>query len=368
MMTRKQLKGDELQDLQNGAASAWKARGDKRDTGKNPPKTPKAQGKEVPKDMVYYAQKLNSLTDRPSDEGLDATPDIFHALIPGPSSVQASQQPSAQTTPEVHAGEGEDEEGAEQPTLAQILKAVNKCTASVQTLQQHFGGLKEEVGLIRHDFQKIRERTTAVESRVSEVEDRMAPLIRELQVTARTAIANENRNEDIENRLRRSNIRIVGLPEKAEGRDPTAFVEAWLQEVFGKDVFTPFYSVERAHRVPPRPLPPGNPPRTMLAKLLNFKDKEIILRLARERRNIQFNGVRVSFYPDFSAEVQRRRAKFGEVKRRLQRLRAMLYPAKLRIIAGGRAQFFESAADASSWLDMNEHLIRQAERPEADAD
>ena len=276
-MTRKQLKGDELPDLQNGAAPAWKTRGDKRDAGKIPPKTPKALGKEAPKDMVYYAQKMNNLADRPSDEELDATPDIFNTLLPGPSSAQASQQAPNQTTSEVSTGEVEEDEAAEQPTLAQILKAVNKCTASVQTLLQHFGGLKEEVGLIRHDFQKIRERTTAVESRVSEVEDRMAPLVRELQVTARIATANENRNEDIENRLRRSNVRIVGLPEKTEGRDPTAFVEAWLQEVFGKDAFTPFYSVERAHRVPPRPLPPGNPPRTMLAKLLNFEDKEIIL-------------------------------------------------------------------------------------------
>lgn len=64
-----------------------------------------------------------------------------------------------------------------------------------------------------------RERITAMEGRVSDVEDRMAPLIREMQVTARTATANELKNEDIENRLRRrSNVRIVGLPEKRRQR------------------------------------------------------------------------------------------------------------------------------------------------------
>lgn len=225
--------------------------------------------------------------------------------------------------------------------------------------------------MIRHDIQKIKKRTTAVEGHVSEMEDRMAPLVREMQITARTATANELKNEDIENRLRRSNIRIVGLLEKTVGRDPSEFVENWLPEIFGKGAFTPFYSIERAHRVPPRPLPPGHPPRIMLVKLLNFKDKEIILHLARERRNTQYNGVKVSFYPDFLAEVQRRRAKFGDVKRRLQRLQAnnaMLYPAKLRVLAGGRAQFFESAAEASAWLDMNEHLIRQAGRQEEEVE
>lgn len=48
-----------------------------------------------------------------------------------------------------------DEEGSEQPTLAAILKAVNKCTASVNNLQARFGGLKEEVSLLRQDIQKI---------------------------------------------------------------------------------------------------------------------------------------------------------------------------------------------------------------------
>lgn len=55
----------------------------------------------------------------------------------------------------------------------------------------------------------------------------------------------------------------MGLPEKTEGRDPTEFVEKWQIDVFGKETFTPFYSVERAHRVPPRPLPPGHPPRAL---------------------------------------------------------------------------------------------------------
>lgn len=62
--------------------------------------------------------------------------------------------------------------------------------------------------------------------------------------------------EDIENCLRHNNVRIVGLPEKVEGRDPTEFVEQWLQEVFSKESFTPVYAVERAPRVPPQPLPP----------------------------------------------------------------------------------------------------------------
>lgn len=61
------------------------------------------------------------------------------------------------------------------------------------------------------------------------------------------AAANE-RADDIENCLGRNNVRIVGLPEKVGGRDPTVLVERWLLEIFGKDAFTPLFTVEHIAR------------------------------------------------------------------------------------------------------------------------
>lgn len=168
----------------------------------------------------------------------------------------------------------------------------------------------------------------------------------------------------MENRLRRNNVCIVGLPERAEGKDPTAFVEKWLLEVFKKEAFSPFFAEERAHRVPPHPPQPGGPPRSVLAKLLYYRDRKAVLRQAWERNNILDNGTRVFFHPDFSAEVQSRRAKFTDVKRRLRLLQlpyAMLFPVKLRDTARGQAQFFESPREAVSWLDRNEQALRRRE-------
>lgn len=76
--------------------------------------------------------------------------------------------------------------------------------------------------------------------------------------------------------------------------------------------------------------------------------------------------MRLSFNPDFSSDVQKRRASFTEVKRRLQKLQApyaMLYPSRLRITARGQKKNLENAADA--WLDANVNefprVRRQAE-------
>lgn len=54
-------------------------------------------------------------------------------------------------------------------------------------------------------------------------------------------------------------------------------------------------------------------------------------------KNVQFNGTRISFYLDFSAEVQELWSHFSDVKKRLQKLQAsyaMLYPAKLGTTSG----------------------------------
>lgn len=200
-----------------------------KDTGK-PPKTPKGFGRDPP-GTCYNMPKLSGAAGQGVGEDMLATPAIFHTQ---PEDVQPTQDPSDttdQTLPDME----EDEEGdeADQPTLAEILREVHKCTALVHTLQEYFGGLKEELGFIRHDL-----RTTAGEGRISKIEDKLTLLLRDTQITARLARVNKLKSDDIENHLRRNNICIVGLPEKTEGRRPTEFAEKWLLDVFGKEVFT----------------------------------------------------------------------------------------------------------------------------------
>ena len=81
----------------------------------------------------------------------------------------------------------------------------------------------------------------------------------------------------------------------------------------------------------------------MIARILHFRDRENILRAARTIGDLQFNGNRISIYPDFSAATQKQRASFLHVKKRLRDLHmaySMMYPAKLRVV--GRAKFFSS--------------------------
>lgn len=89
-----------------------------------------------------------------------------------------------------------------------------------------------------------------------------------MQLTAQHAA----RQDDLENRLRRNNVQAIAILEHAEGKNPVAFIENGLISVFGKYTFSPMFSVEKAHRVPACPLPPGIQPHPFLFKLLNCKE------------------------------------------------------------------------------------------------
>lgn len=248
-----------------------------------------------------------------------------------------------------------------EPSLQDILTAVHSYGSSITELSADIKSVKEGLLHIRQDMQKLRERTTALEGRVSSLEDELPPIAHDLHKISTKHKETAERVEDMENRLRRSNIRIVGMPEKAEGKNPTDFIEAWLADTFGKNNLTPFFSVERAHRVPSRPPPPGGQDRPFLLKLLHYKDRDIILRLARQKVDMEIQGAKISIYPDFSAAVQKQRAKFTEVKRRMRAIPlvySMLYPAKLRVVADGAVHFFDSPNMAVNWLDRHERRLR----------
>lgn len=89
-----------------------------------------------------------------------------------------------------------------------------------------------------------------MESSVSDIEDKLPPLVQEAHTAHQLA-----KETDMGNRLCCNNIHIVGLPEKMEGRNLTTSVESWLIELFRKDIFSPFFTMERAHRTPDWPLP-----------------------------------------------------------------------------------------------------------------
>ncbi|MGH0137335.1 UNVERIFIED_CONTAM: hypothetical protein FKN15_073935 [Acipenser sinensis] len=150
---------------------------------------------------------------------------------------------------------------------------------------------------------------------------------------------------DLENRGRRKNIRIVGVPENTEGRDMKSFLNSLLRKCLGLDIDNMF-EIKRAHRsLGPKPSSEGRP-------------LQIMCKGDRATGGLREGGVewqknRVFFFQDLSQDVMLRCKKFDEVKRSLQEkgIRyTMLYPAIMKVSVNGTQHRFSSVADIRSFL------------------
>lgn len=60
----------------------------------------------------------------------------------------------------------------------------------------------------------------------------------------------ESKADDAENRSRHNNLRIVVLPEGAEGQNPVSFAERLLKILLLQSLFSAFFAIKRAHSMP----------------------------------------------------------------------------------------------------------------------
>ena len=100
----------------------------------------------------------------------------------------------------------------------------------------------------------------------------------------------------------------MGFPEGLEKEGTDMFLEEWLRGSVLAGSIPKFFSVERSHRTPGKPPLVGSPARPIIARLLNFRDRDLILHLFRTRGPFKYENNIVSAYPGFTMEVPRRRA------------------------------------------------------------
>uniref|UniRef100_A0A3B3QLP2 L1 transposable element RRM domain-containing protein n=1 Tax=Paramormyrops kingsleyae TaxID=1676925 RepID=A0A3B3QLP2_9TELE len=116
--------------------------------------------------------------------------------------------------------------------------------------------------------------------------------IRSLQVTIGELTA---KIDDMEDRNRRSNLHLVSLKEGVEGGNAVSFLEANIP----------------VHRIYSRTCK-GNTPCTLIFKLLNYRDRQLILKATRAAGSLQHGQSRISFYPDYSLETMTKRKAFSD--------------------------------------------------------
>ena len=142
----------------------------------------------------------------------------------------------------------------------------------------------------------ITNRITEVEERISELEDKMVEIIAEEQNKEKIMKKTEDNLRDLWDNTKRTNIRIIGVPEEEEKKKGSEKIyEESIDENtpnMGKEIVT---QVQEAQRVPYRINARKNTPRHILIKVtkIKLKEKNIKSSKGKTKNNIQRNPHKV---------------------------------------------------------------------------
>ena len=124
----------------------------------------------------------------------------------------------------------------------------------------------------------------------------------------------KDRLRDLWDKIKCSNIRIIGVSEEEEKKKGTEKIfEEIIVENFpnmGKEIVN---QVQEAQRVPYRINPRRKMPRHILIKLSKIKYKEKILKAAREKQQITYKGIPIRLRADLSAETLQARRVWQDI-------------------------------------------------------
>lgn len=225
------------------------------------------------------------------------------------------------------------------------LQEMGKDTeGKLDTIQMELVTLRESIGTVNKDIGKLRSKVTENKAVLSRHESVLEQLERKLA--------------EMEDRSRRCNVRIVGLVEGAEGSNAVHFLTQSLPKWFPSLKDCPL-EIMRAHRIRPRDEANRQGPRTLIFNVLRFTTCERILRAAK-KKTVTIGGKSIRLSPDYSNYTLKRRHAFShamDMARAKGVFFSLRYPATLRVKVGGQTEFFESPADAESFVNMQPAII-----------
>jgi hypothetical protein len=144
-----------------------------------------------------------------------------------------------------------------------------------------------------------------------------------------------------------------------------------MPALLGNEHFKTPILIERAHRSQATKPAKAAPPRPFIARLHCPQTRDLILKLARQKFPLNYNRVRVSFYPDLTLEVRNQRKECDEVRNKCRAANiryGFLFPARFKVNVEGSTGTFDNPkrgpnCKACSLAEDTERLWQQAKWP-----
>ncbi len=175
-----------------------------------------------------------------------------------------------------------------------LIPALRELREDIQATNKSVKELREELEAIATKAKQTRDQVDSIQAAARE--DRRAVTDLRNQLERLTEMTT-----DMEDRSRRKNVRLVGLPEGAEGSNVAGFLKVnlskWIPSLKGRDI-----EIDQSHRVYDGGRG-SDRPRTLIFRVLRWHDRSEILKGARQAYPVKcaLDNVTLQFFPALSS-------------------------------------------------------------------
>ena len=180
-----------------------------------------------------------------------------------------------------------------QQDASTVLTELQGIKTILESLAADASGVRRGVEAVNETVKSLGCRITETESRISKLEDEEVKRVPVVNDQARQNHALKEKITTLENFSQRKNVRIVGVKEGMVGRYWDGFMKTLLSGALDNNV-DDWYEVDRIHRVGPQ-LGGNARPKHIIARFLQEKGKAAVLKAAREKKQVTWNGIRIFF-------------------------------------------------------------------------
>lgn len=267
---------------------------------------------------------------------------------------EMDQQASSRSSP----GPSSPSEGP--ITYSDVVRAVQDAMRPM--MEAHTAKLHQAVQDMKTQLSQLTNTVATTEHRVGEAFQDISELKSRYETLQKSHLQLSNKVDDLENRSRRCNLRIIGIPEAVKGPALFQFLQSTLPDLLSVTDECAGMVIERAHRLGPVRPEPNSRPRVVIFKTLSFVHKESLWLAYRRLKDLKWDGNRLFVFQDYSAEVTRARKEFTGLCSRLVKENkkfALLYPARLRLFDGNSFKDFSTVEDAEAYCkEKNDEELR----------
>lgn len=237
------------------------------------------------------------------------------------------------------------------PTKADLSRTETNIRSDIRAIQEQVDGISSRVSVLETHQDATGPRFAAIEEAQGELRASFDQYRASQQIKM---LALQNHLDDLENRHRRNNVRIRGVPERVSGDSIKTTILAIFRTVLGGDP-TRSIELDRVHRsLGPVPEDPARS-RDIICRIHLYTIKEELLRKAWDNSPLEWEGHRIQILPDVSRRTLNMRRVLKPLLTRIKEVGASYrwgFPFQLVVRKNGSSFLLKTPSELADLFDF----------------